>query len=492
MVPLSYVITGIVIYSAILIIIGYIGHKRSKRTLEDFFIMGRKMGYVIGAFTIAATLMSGVCFFGFGGLGYTTGLALGLEYSALVVGWMLLYILLAPKWWYLGKKRGYITPGDYLYDRFGSNFIRVIYSIVLLVMYCFIFVVIQLIALGVGLFSLTGGGIPYWIGPVVGGIIMLCYMLMGGYRAVVWTDTLQGILMLTVLWIVMVGVIVGSGGPEKIFLTLLEKDPALVQIPGKFAFFSPTSWISLFFAFTFFMFIVPQMVQRIYAMDSVKTVRLTGLFMGIISILIVIPPTLIGLVGNLYYEFPPFSPKADEVIGMLTLKFFPEWFAVLVLCGALAAIMSTADSQLLTSSSLITVDIYGQYRPKASEREKLIVSRIILMVLLFLGIWLALLRPAALAVINALAGTVAVSCLPTFILAMYWERMNKLGALASMLAGFIAAIVLSFDFLTGEIVALRPIGPLHLFPSVYAVIINFMVAVIVTYLTSRRRRVLTL
>lgn len=486
MVPLSYIITGVAIYTISLFIIGYIGLKRTKRTLEDFFLMERKMGWIVGAFTIAATLMSGVCFFGFAGLAYSTGLALSLEYPALVVGWMLLYLLLAPKWWSLGREKKYITPSDYLYDRFGSNALRLLYSIVILIMYIFTFIVIQLTAMGVAMSSLTGGTVPYWIGPVVGGLIMLGYILMGGYRAVVWTDVLQGMIMLASLWVVLIGAVMGSGGFETITSALLKKDPTLLQIPGRFAFFSPNSWFSLFFAFTFFMFIVPQMVQRVYAMKSAKTVRLCGVLMGILSILIVIPPLLIGLIGNIYYKLPPFSSKADEVLGMLALKFFPEWFAVVVLCGALAAIMSTVDSLLLTAASMITVDIYGPLRPKASEREKLLASEITLIALVFLGTWLALLRPAALTVMNALAGTVAVSCLPTFVLAMYWERINKLGAFSGMLLGFMAAIILSFDFSTGRILALSPIGPLQLFPSVYALIINFVFSVVVTYLTSHK------
>ena len=180
-------------YIASLLFFGWFGYRaRRENTLRDFYIAGSGFGFFVLLLTLYATQYSGNTLFGFTGKTYRIGYA-WLVSVHFMIAIVVFYLVYAPRLHRLSKERGYVTPVDYLRDRFDSNAINIIASVVMILALSN-FLLAQLMAMGRAIQGLAGtnGNAAYYLGVVVLGLIMVIYGTLGGMRAVAWSDVIQG------------------------------------------------------------------------------------------------------------------------------------------------------------------------------------------------------------------------------------------------------------------------------------------------------------
>jgi SSS family solute:Na+ symporter len=340
--------------------IGLVAYRATERTAEDYYLAGRTLGTVVLLFTTFATLLSAYTFFG----GPDTSFALGPEWI-LVMGTMdgvlfaVLWYVIGYKQWLVGRSGGYVTLGEMLGDRFGSTGLRALVAVVSL-FWLFPYVMLQQKGAGLAITGLTDGAVPLWVGA--GGItlFMILYVVASGMRGVAWTDTVQGVLMLGLVWAALAWVLSAVGGPGAATAALREANPEYLALGG--GAYTPQFVLgtAVYIAFGVTMF--PQINQRFFAARSKQVLTRTFALWPVLVLLLFVPAFLLGAwaVGL------GIDPGDGSVLPALLREYTPTWFAALVIAGALAAMMSSSDSMLLSGSSYFTRDVY---RPLFEEGE---------------------------------------------------------------------------------------------------------------------------
>jgi len=423
------------LYLVSLLVIGLYAWRRTRRTSEDYFVASRSIGPIILFLSMAATNFSAFTFFGFAGASYKYGLGY-YGIMAFGTGFMAIsFYLIGRRVWQLGKKHGYITPPELIGERFKSDTLRVVFLGVM-VIFTLPYLATQAIGGGIALEQLTEGEVSYEAGAVIVTLVILAYVTIGGMRADAYTDSLQGILMIVTM-LAAVGIVsAGLGGFEEANTRLATEFPDLVTRPGGHDFFTPQVWVSYMVLWTLCDPMFPQLFQRFYAARDERSIKFSMLLYAPVTAILFLGPVLIGAWGNL--EFPGLTGKEpDNILPMMIDEFAPSWVLGIMLSGAFAALMSTADSQLLVLSSMLTRDVYKRWiRKMASQREEFILGRILVAGLAIIGLVLALTSVETLfETLTKTTFTGLAVLFPTTIAALYWRRATKWGCIGSIIAG---------------------------------------------------------
>jgi len=350
------------LYVGVLLILGILG-RRAKRehTLSDHFLAGRSIGFVVLLLTLFATQYSGNSFSAFPGQTHRLGISYFMTVTFLV-GVVTGYTLFAPRLFSLSRGGGYLTPTDYLDDRFKSTPLH--YLSALIFAFTLVnFLLSQLMALGHAFDGITGGAIPYEVGVIGGGLVILCYELLGGMRAVAWTDVLQGTILGVGILLVVALIVTVVGTPGQILEAIRDVAPAKVENPG---WRTCVVWINNFLMVVLGASLYPQAIQRIYAARSLTQLKKALTVMAFLPLVAVSSVVFIGLAGIVL--FPDLKGVASDRVTFLVLAHLVEnhelayYPVLLVLLAIVAAIMSTADSCLLTFVSILTKDFAGRWR----------------------------------------------------------------------------------------------------------------------------------
>jgi SSS family solute:Na+ symporter len=437
-----------IIYLSALVAIGFWAYRRSKKNSEDFFVASRSIGPVVLFLSLAATNFSAFTFFGFAGAAYKFGLAY-YGIMAFGTGFMALsFYVIGRRVWQLGKKHGYITPPELIGDRFKSDTLRMIFLLVMVV-FTLPYLATQAIGGGIALEELTEGAVSYELGAVIVTAVITSYVMIGGMRADAYTDVLQGIVMLVAV-LAAVGIVAdGLGGFETANSRLAADFSDLFTRPGGKGFFTPQIWISYMLLWTLCDPMFPQLFSRFYTAKDERSIKFSMIMYAPITAVLFLAPVLIGAWGNL--QFPGLTgTQPDHIMPMMVEEFAPPWMFGLVLSGAFAALMSTADSQLLVLSSMLTRDVYSRWLKKgASQRHEFAVGKVLVLCLAVIGLAIALSDVET--IFDTLTKTTFTGLavlFPTTIAALYWKRATKWGCIASIVAGELTYVGFYFGYLS--------------------------------------------
>ena len=209
-----------------------------------------------------ATQYSGNAFFGFTGMGYRSGLIwiLSVPLVCLIIT---VQISFAPRLYVLSKRYGYLTPADYYADRYASPVLRLVVA-TLTILSMFPYLMIQAEATGHAFEGLTDGRLPFVSGVVFISIVMFVYVVLGGWRAVVWTDAIQGVWLTAAIIIAAVVALDEAGGLAATLQHAAVATPEKFRAPAGFETLT-SSWLSLLIVSGIGFAMYPQAVQRIYA-----------------------------------------------------------------------------------------------------------------------------------------------------------------------------------------------------------------------------------
>ncbi|MCQ1059330.1 sodium/proline symporter PutP [Photobacterium sp. DNB23_23_1] len=439
----NYVITAtFVAYLLTMLLIGYIAYMRTS-SASDYFLGGRSLGPWPAALSAGASDMSGWLLLGLPGYAYAAGFeAIWLAGGLLVGTWAN---------WLISSKRlrtytittDSLTIPDFLACRFNdeSKLIQTISAFFILLF--FLFYTSSGLVAGGKLFE-TVFGLDYSIAVTLGAACVISYTLFGGFLAVSWTDLVQGLLMAAALMIVpmlaMNGTFselrheLGTLNPE--LLTMLRNTSG--EPLSLIAIISLVAWGLGYFG-------QPHILARFKASRTNRDLTTARRIAVIWSFLSMAGAILVGLVGLLYQTNTIGTPLADaETIFMVLVNvIFHPVIAGILLAAILAAVMSTADSQLLVSSSALAEDFYKQvFRPNATSEDVVKVGRFAVVGISLLALLLALSPDSSvLGLVSYAWAGFGAAFGPVIVFSLYWARMNRNGALAGIITGGVTVVL---------------------------------------------------
>lgn len=415
-------------YLVLALSVGIVGYRLTGSDAEDYYLASRSLGTIVLLFTTFATLLSAFTFFGGPNLTYGAGpewiLVMGLMDGILFA---ILWYVIGYRQWLVGERHGYVTLGEMLGDRFASARLRYLVAGVSL-FWLFPYIMLQQMGAGEALVGLTSGAVPYWAGAALITVFMIIYVAASGLRGVAWTDTLQGIFMLGIIWIAVAWVLSSAGGMDSVSTALATSNPEFLSLGG--GLYSPQWMISTAVTIAFGVTMFPQINQRFFVAKSATVLKRSFTLWPILVLLLFVPAFLLGSwAAGLGISVP----SGSNVIPVLLTEYTPAWFAALVVAGAMAAMMSSSDSMLLSGSSYLTRDIYRPLiNPTASTSREGWIGRFGVAGFALATFAASLFRPGTLVEIGDTAfGGFAQLTLPVLI-ALYWPQTTRQGMFAGI------------------------------------------------------------
>ena len=432
-----------ILYFAVMLAIGIFYYRRMK-SISDYIIGSRTLGTWVTSMSAEAADMSGWLMLGLPGYAYFAGIEAGWIALGLIIGTYVNWKVVA------GRLRTYtevandsLTLPDYLQNRFHdhSKALRIVSAIFILIF--FLLYTSSGFVAGGKLFH-TVFGIPYLWAMLIGASVVIFYTFLGGFMAVCWTDFVQGVLMFFAILIVPIAGIALLGGPVLTVKALQGVNHELLN-PFTAVDGNPLSLIAVIslMAWGLGYFGQPHIIVRFMAIRSSKQIPQARHIAMVWVVLSLAAAVAVGMVGRVFLKQTLVGTATETVFMVMTNEIFVSFFAGIILSAILAAIMSTASAQLLVTSSAVSQDLYkALIRRDAGGRELLRVSRWSVIIIAVIAIVLGI-NPDNLVldlVAYAWAGFGAAFG-PATLMSLYWKRMTRNGALASIIVGGITVIV---------------------------------------------------
>lgn len=406
--------------------------------MEEYFLGSRSMGGFVLAMAIITTYTSASSFVGGPGMAYKLGL-----------GWILLSMIQVPtafltlgvlgkRFAIIARRTNAVTVTDLLRARYDSDTVVIFASIALLV-----FFMASMLAQFIGgarLFeSITG--YSYQTGLIIFGLTVIIYTTIGGFRAVVLTDMIQGIMMIFASLAILIAVTRAGGGVANIMSSLETIDSGLITPAGAGGAIPKPFMLSFWVLVGFGILGLPQTTQKCLGFRDSKSLHNAMIIGTAVVGFTMLSMHLVGAMGRAVL---PGIEIGDLAVPTITVKLLSPFWAGIFIAGPLAAIMSTVDSMLIMCSATIVKDLYFHYVAKNDEAllppTKVRYMSLIVTAVIGLLVFFAAIKPPALLVwINlfAFGGLEAVFLCPT-LFGLYWRKANSTGAILSMAGGCIS------------------------------------------------------
>ncbi|MFI6769366.1 sodium/proline symporter PutP [Streptomyces sp. NPDC050355] len=418
-------------------------------TFSDFALGGRRLSAPLAALSAGASDMSGWLFLGLPGAVYAAGIGASWIAVGLAVGTYLNWRLVAPRLRTYTELAGDAkTLSAYFEERFedGSRMLRVVSATVTVVFFT-VYVASGLLAGGVLFEGIFGGGFEFAL--TVFAVVIVVYTVLGGFRAVSVTHSVQATLMFcaaVALPTIGIGLLGGFGAMHE---ALTRKSPALLDVGAK-AGFDGVRWASgeplgavaviSLLAWGLGYFGQPHILTRFMSIRSTREIPLArriGVSWVVVSLA---GASLVGLVGVAALDQPLENP--ETVFIALCAQLVNPWIAGILLVAVLAAIKSTADSQLLVSAMALTEDFYRAFvKRRASDASMVLASRVAVVAVAVVAYVIALSGGAVLDIVAYAWAGFGSAFGPVILLSLYWPRMTRAGAMAGMVAGAVTVVL---------------------------------------------------
>ncbi len=428
------------IYLLSLLVVGAYGHHKSKNnSLTDLYLGGREFGVLTLFLTFYASLYSGDTIIGFSSVAYQNGW-LSLMYISFMVAVSGSLLSYAPKLYKLAKERNYITLSDYISDRYPNKVLH--YLVILAVLFVLgSYILSNLKAIGTIVQSLSDGVISYSFGVVALTIIIFIYESLGGMRSVVFTDAIQGVLLLITIQIIFFVVLFEFGLNPNVENTNIQE---IMTLPSGN---QQINWLSTVFLAFFSVSVFPHAIQRIFIVKKESNLKKIFKLMTFTPFFTTLPVIIIAIIA---IDVLPELSKAqsENVMPLMLSKIshlpFLHWIIVLFFAAALAAIMSTIDSSNIAMHSTLVKNIYLQYFPNSTGLEIKYISMLISLVILSLLAYFALAINVSIWAIIRLKLEVLAQLFPMIVLGVWTQNINAQSVLIGLVTGLVVLLYLAF------------------------------------------------
>ncbi|EPC01346.1 proline:sodium symporter [Litchfieldella anticariensis FP35 = DSM 16096] len=459
------------IYLLVMLGIGIIAYRRTNN-LSDYILGGRSLGPWTSAISAGASDMSGWLLLGLPGAAYVSGLSAGWIAVGLLIGTWLNWLIVARRLRVYSYKSGdALTLPEFFANRFRDNtqLLRVVSAIFILMF--FMFYTSSGLVAGGKLFE-TVFGLDYTLAVTVGTLAIISYTFFGGFLAVSWTDLIQGLMMAAALLIVPVIALTELGGLGGSTSQILAANPDMLkwftdastgEALTAMGIISSMAWGLGYFG-------QPHILARFAAIRSENDIPTARRIAVSWSGLCLICAMAVGLLGSVYMARD--LGDGETIFMVMVNAIFHPVIAGVLLAAILAAVMSTADSQLLVSSSALTDDFYkALLRKDASQNELVWVGRFAVIAIAIIAYLLAL-NPdsTVLGLVSYAWAGFGAAFGPALVMALFWRRMNTWGALAGIIVGGVT--VVAWAELSGGIFDLYEIVPGVIFAYIAIVVVS--------------------
>ena len=450
----GWLIVAFALYMLLMVGIGAMYSKRNENS-EDYFLGGRSLGGFVAALSAQASDMSGWLLMGLPGAIFITGIsgdgwvALGLLLGT-VLNWL---IVASPLRRYTILAGNSVTLPMFFEHRYNDKKKILMTVSSLIIAFFFIIYTASAFAAGGKLFS-SVFGLGYTVSLTIGAIVILAYTFLGGFKAVCTTDFIQGTLMIIALLAVPIfalmlmgqeGITVAQGLANN-GVTDVDSFTGLMTGATPVKIISGMAWGLGYFG-------MPHILVRFMAVKNEKEMKKSKIVAISWVTLSLVFACVIGVVGRAFMEYGRIEKAGEERIfiemikRIFTEEYHMSFIGGVFLCGILAAIMSTADSQLLVSASAIAEDIYkGTLKKDADDKTVLSISRIAIIAIAGVAYVIALDPDSSVMTLvsDAWAGLGAAFG-PLVLMSLFWKRTNLPGAVAGLISG--AAAVIIWDYI---------------------------------------------
>jgi sodium/proline symporter len=481
------ILATIIIYLAGMIVIGLVCSKRNKST-DDFYLGGRKLGPFVTAMSAEASDMSSWLLMGLPGVALLAGLpeatwtAIGLA-----VGTYLNWLIVAKRIRRYSHRLDAVTVPDFFSKRYGDDkhMLSLIAALVIIVFF------IPYTASGFnacGTLFASLFGVDYFTAMLISAIVIVVYTTLGGFLAASTTDLIQSIVMTIALIVVVCFGVSAAGGWDAVvtnaqsmpgYLSLTQGYDAAIGTAGNYSVLTIISTLAWGLGY----FGMPHILLRFMAIEDpnkLKTSRRVASVWVVISMGVAI---LIGVVGNAMIHAGALAeiPAADSqriIIKIADLisqhGIIAAIVAGLILSGILAATMSTADSQLLAAASSVSQDLFRDTLGiKLSEKAAMRIARCTVVLIAIIAVIWARNEGSVFTIVSFAWAGFGAAFGPVVLLALFWKRSNKQGALAGMITGGVMVFVWKY--------AVRPMGGVL---DIYELLPAFVLAILVNVIVS--------
>ena len=524
-----WLIVFVVLYWSYCIFWGIKGARQSK-TAGDYFIAGRSISIWVFVLAATATSFSGWTFMGHPGLIYRDGFPYAYaSFYAITIPFT--GVLFLKRQWMLGKKFGFVTPGEMFSEYFKSDTIRLLIVLVALV-FSVPYLGIQLRASGFLFNVLTDGMFDVTTGMILLSLVVILYVASGGLRAVAYVDTMQCILLAG--GIITLGIIslISIGGFSNLIdgiISLTQNDTKItkegyshyVAIPGMIQFVAagPSAvggaWTGIMIltymfalmgiqsapAFTMWAFsnkspkpFAPQQVWAsafgigliLFTFTAIQGIG--GHFLGANPEMIANDPEVVkNLIGpNIDGKnIAELDGKTDNLVPQLInlMSDTAPWLVGLLSVCALAAMQSTGAAYMSTAGAMITRDVIKRYiLPNASDKQQVLFGRAFVVIIVLMALVVAATSKDALVLLGGLAVAYGFQMWPALIAICFWPWLTRQGITLGLIAGLIAVTLTEK---IGAALGITAWGrwPLTIHSAGWGIIFNLGIAIIVSYFT---------
>lgn len=437
------IIIAFAIYLGLMMYIG-IYYYRKSRNLSDYILGGRKLGPWLTSMSAEASDMSGWMLMGLPGFAYSTGIsaiwiALGLAGGT----WL--------NWAFVSKRlrnhtevaNNSLTIPDYLKNRFrDTSRILPIVSAIFIIIFFLIYTSSGFVA-GGKLFT-TIFGLEYTTSLLITAGVVIFYTFLGGFLAVSWTDLIQGTMMFFAILIIPITATIMLNGPVNTAHLIATEFPQGLSIWGPESdTFTLTIGIISSLAWGLGYFGQPHILVRFMAISDARELKKATNIAMVWVIISLVAAVIVGLVGKVYLTTPLEGADVEKVFLVMNEQLFPPFVAGLIWSAVLAAIMSTASGQLLVTASSVSQDLYKNIvGHQTSDRELVLISRITVLIISAIALWLALDPNSYILTMVAYAWAgFGAAFGPAILLSLFWRRMTLKGCVAGVIIGGLTVLI---------------------------------------------------
>ncbi len=458
-----------------LLIIGYLADRKFSKSYEDFIAAGKSLGAWVTAISASASAESSWVMLGLSGMGYSMGFAAYWAALGCILGYFINALFIMVKLRKMSGQLGSYTVSDFFEDRLKdkSHLLRVT-SAIIIFLSMLVYVMAQFIGSGKTIEGMHLASYP--AGVLIGGVVIAAYVLMGGYAAVSWTDLLQGLLMVFVLVVFPIIAVVKAGGLANITNTLKPLGLATV-LPGKEAVKGLTiGFIIGQLGISIGYFGMPHILMRFITVKDTREAKRAAFISMSWGMLVFFGSVTLGIAMRVLI---PNLTDAEQALPRFTIMHFSPVIAGIVLAAITAAIMSTADSQLMYASTALVNDLWLKIKGERPEQKHLVVTtRIVIAIMTLIAIIGAIFFRKVIYFFVLYAWSVmAASFAPVVLLSLYWSKFTRWGAFASMITGTLVSVIWhNVPALSGLIYELIP-----------AFTLSFLMAIVVSLITQKEK-----
>ncbi|MCC8029611.1 MAG: sodium:solute symporter family protein [Lachnospiraceae bacterium] len=443
------------LYLVFLLIVAVTEHMRSRqKSARNFATAGGSIKWPILVMTYIASLMSTWVFFAGPGAYYRGGIGYWASELSYICLFPVVVHFVMNKVWITNSARHYTTPADFYYDRFKSPLLRVVLALVFLSA-SFPYIASVLIAISKAAEIATGGAIAYRQVVIIVGIVIIAYVMIGGLKSIALTDTIQGLAYISILWIIVFACLFTAFGGSlgNAVSTIWENTNDWFSYPG------PDDWVpySARFGYPFscaigWTVMLPHVFIRSgYSGSDLNTQRKLMFLTPILQAFVWTGTMMIGLVSIAL--LPGLSTDETEyiipyLIQNIIQNIHPNMAVVLMIfffVGAVAVGISTADSFLLVTGSIISEDLlHHTFGIKMSEKRQLLSVRLVILAVGLISILFAVNPPDLIFTLIMFAIAIVMPLFPILVIGIYWKKATRQAAVVSAIAGTVLVLMTYF------------------------------------------------